>query len=140
MQNIKELLLNELTTLQSTLTRVDAVYNYITTDRALADLERIVFKDAALALGNYSFENEIYGKSWDKVRYRVQILYFVKSAQALVDSVANINTIAASLRLNDFETTSLISGSLNINYEFIQLTDKVSYAVLEYSVLEIQSR
>ena len=140
MQDIKSLLLTELTDLLETLTRVDTVKSYITTDKALADLEKMVFKDAAIALGNYSFENEVYGNGWDKVRERVQILYFIKSAQALTDAVTNINAIATALRLNDFGTDSLINGKLEISYEFIQITDKVSYAVLEYTIVELESR
>lgn len=140
MENIKELLLEELTTLLPDLTRVDNVKNYLTTDKALADLEKIVFKDAAIALGNYSFENELYGNGWDKIRHRVQIIYLIKSTQAIEDSVSNINAIANALRLNDLDEDSLINGKVEISYEFIQLTDKVSYALLEYTITELESR
>ena len=140
MQDVKSLLLTELNTLLPDLTRVQNVKSFITTDRALLDVEKIVFKDAAIALGNYSFENELYGNGWDKVRHRVQLLYFIKSTQAIEDASSNLNAIAADLRLNTFNVNELINGKLDISYEFIQLPDKINYAILEYSVVELQSR
>ena len=140
MQDIKILVLADLTNLLPTLDKVQNIKSFITTDKALQDSEKIVFKDAAIALGDYSFELEKYGVGWDKVRHKLQVLYYVKSKTGLNESVDNLNLIAADLRLNNFDTTSLINGELQISYQFTQLTDKINYAILEFSIVELQSR
>jgi len=140
MQDIKALLLEDLTTLLPSLEKVQGIKSFITTEKTLQDAEKLVYKDAAIALGDYSFELERYGVAWDKVRHRVQILYFVKSITGLEESVNNLNLLAANLRLNDFDTTSLINGELVVSYQFTQLTDKINYTILEYSIVEIQGR
>lgn len=140
MQDIKSLLFTELEELIPTLSNVNTVKSFITTERALGDVEKIVFKDASIALGDYSFENIVFAVGWDKITTKVQILYFIKSNQAVIDSVNNIDLISADLRHNAFGTDSLIKGELNVSYEFIQLTDKIFYTILEYSIIEIQRR
>jgi len=140
MQDIKNLVLDSLNTLLPNLDKVQALKSFITTERILLDAEKLVFRDSAIALGDYTFELEKYGVGWDKVRHKLQLLYFVKSKAGLEESVDNLNLIAADLRLNDFDTTTLVNGELQVSYQFTQLTDKINYAILEYSVVEIQSR
>lgn len=140
MENIKSLIYTELDTLLPDLQDVQGLKSFITSSKAIDDAEKLVFKDAAIALGDSMFELEVYGKAWDKIRHKVQILYFIKSTRGLEKSTANLNAIAAKLRHNEFDKDNLIKSELNISFEFTQLTDKTYYAIIEYSIIELQSR
>jgi hypothetical protein len=140
MQNIKSLLETALKSLLVSLEKVDAVKSFPTTEKVLNDAEKIVFKDAAIALGDYSFINELYSIGLDKIRHKVQILYFIKSDIGMQNSGANINLIVAELRNNNFNIPTLLLGNVNASFEYKFLTDRTSYVVMEYSVTEIQER
>ena len=69
MEDIKKLLFTELTTLLPDLDSVQGLKSFITSGKAIDDVEKLVFKDAAIALGDSLFELEVYGKAWDKAHY-----------------------------------------------------------------------
>ena len=140
MEDIKSLIYADLDTLLPNLDDVQGLKSFVSTDRAIDDIEKLVFRDAAIALGDSMFELEVYGIAWDKIRHGVQLLYFIKSAKGLEKSISNLNLIVANLRQNNFDKTSLLNGKLQISYEFRNITDKISYALLEYSIVEIQYR
>lgn len=140
MQNIKTLLNEKLNNLVNSLNKVDRVEIFQTSDKALNDCEKIVFKDAAIVLGDYTFKNEFYSVGLDKIRHSVEVLYLMKTDSALELSTDNLNKIISGLRNYNFLVNTLVLGNMSTGFEIRQLTNKISYLTLQYSVIEIYKR
>lgn len=140
MTDIKTLLLTELETLLPSLEKVDAVKKFPTTNKIIDDVEKIVFKDAAIAIGDHSFTNELYSVGIDKIRHNIQILFLIKSENGMLNSIDNINQIIALFRNYNLGAPTLLLGNINTSNEYTFITDRISYVTLEYSIIELIER
>ena len=117
---------------------VEKVKEYLSTDLALKDAEKLVYNDAALAIGDMYSDKNVFSKGYDKNIYRISILLFIKSLSGETNASENIRIIKEGLRNNPLNSSTVVTSQIENVSERRNLTDRISYFTIEYKVLQYE--
>jgi hypothetical protein len=124
---------------------VDNIKEYDNNDLVLADHEKLVYTNSAIAIGNIETEQNWYSHGYDVLKHKVNVFLFSKSSLSRTQIEVNFSSCSKVLRDSDLGLSNispLISKPIfNVSITKIPnlqtLSDKIKYAEMEVEISEI---
>ncbi|BDQ01941.1 MAG: hypothetical protein KatS3mg036_0495 [Ignavibacterium sp.] len=114
------------------------VKSYDSTPNVLDDLEKLVFTDYAVALGNYTSERKLFAAGIDKIYHRLELIIILKSQTAKDTVIEIVNNIQKLLRLKSFTSPTLSISEVTTQSELIEYNARINYLLLELRATEFE--
>lgn len=114
------------------------VKKYKSDSEAIEDLEKLVFKDYAIALGDYSTDRILFAVGIDKIYHRLNLILITKSQTAKNAIVHTIQNLQRLLRLSFDEYPSLSISHITRQSETVSFNDRIDYLILELKAVEFE--
>jgi hypothetical protein len=140
MLDVKTSTYNVINSILATLSTVQKLKEYDTTELALADVEKMVFRDSAVAIGDDNIESRPLTVAYDEYIYTVDILYFVKTTAGKNQLETNITKIKNALRMSNLGLSQVKKSELEINSPLESLTDNIKYRTIQYRVMLLEKK
>lgn len=117
-----------------------SVFDYESTARSLEQIEKAVFADAAVLIGDWTFETEHYTVGYNKVRNKIELLVCAKSVAAIDALDTIVSDFCTALNRNHFDSVvCLDSQVVQIGERKKAAGERVHYVTLTLEVLAFEN-